>query len=73
MPFQSQIRPAIPNTVTAMAEAGHGGHYYGQTAGDLQSAFEEEFALLEALYAHDITLAFWRADTRKPLHAHNRA
>jgi Ca-activated chloride channel family protein len=44
--------------MAAMADAGHGRHYYGQTATDLQSAFEEEFALLEALYAREVTLAF---------------
>ena len=44
--------------MAAMADAGQGRHYYGQTAADLQSAFEEEFALLEALHAREITLAF---------------
>lgn len=38
-----------------MARQGGGQHYYGQTAEDLQDAFSEELALVQALYARHLT------------------
>lgn len=35
--------------MVAMAQAGGGGHYYGQTAEDLYDSFDEELSLLSAL------------------------
>lgn len=40
----------------AMAEAGGGNSYYGQTAEDLMDPFREEFALLNALFARKLEL-----------------
>jgi Ca-activated chloride channel family protein len=41
--------------MVAMARAGGGQHYYGQTAEDLQDAFQEELTLVQALYARHLT------------------
>jgi len=41
----------------AMARAGGGNAYYGQTAADLMGPFQEEFDLLQALYARDLRLS----------------
>lgn len=43
--------------MVAMARAGHGNHYYGQTAADLMDPFREEFELLQALCARRLRLA----------------
>ena len=40
----------------AMARSGGGNAYYGQTAADLMGPFQEEFDLLQALYARSVTL-----------------
>lgn len=40
----------------AMARAGGGQHYYGQTAEDLFDSFDEELALLQAMYLRQIGL-----------------
>jgi Ca-activated chloride channel family protein len=40
----------------AMARAGGGNAYYGQSASDLMGPFQEEFDLLQALYARDLRL-----------------
>ena len=42
----------------AMANAGTGNAYYGQTAQDLMTPFQEEFDLLQALYARNAQLEF---------------
>ena len=42
--------------MVAMARAGQGNHYYGQTAEDLMDPFREELALLNALCARDLEL-----------------
>ncbi|MDX1931322.1 MAG: VWA domain-containing protein [Capsulimonadales bacterium] len=41
--------------MVAMARHGGGQHYYGQTAADLEDAFREEFDLVRALYARNLT------------------
>lgn len=43
--------------MTAMARAGQGNAYYGQTAEDLMDPFREEFDLMSALCARDLRLA----------------
>jgi Ca-activated chloride channel homolog len=43
--------------MTAMADAGRGNAYYGQTAEDLADPFREELALLEALCARQVELS----------------
>jgi Ca-activated chloride channel homolog len=43
--------------MTAMADAGRGNAYYGQTADDLADPFREELALLDALCARQVELA----------------
>lgn len=43
--------------MVAMARAGRGNHYYGQTADDLMDPFREEFELLQALCARRLRLA----------------
>jgi Ca-activated chloride channel family protein len=40
----------------AMARAGHGNAYYGQTADDLMGPFQQEFDLLQALCARNLVL-----------------
>lgn len=42
----------------AMANAGGGQQYYGQTAEDLFDSFDEELSLLQALYLRKISLKF---------------
>lgn len=42
--------------MTAMADAGRGNAYYGQTADDLADPFREELALLDALCARQVEL-----------------
>ena len=44
------------NLMVAMARAGGGQQYYGQTAEDLHDNFDEEFSLLHALYLRQIDL-----------------
>jgi len=44
--------------MAAMAKSGGGQHYYGQTAADLFDAFDEEFALLTALYLKNLGVRF---------------
>jgi Ca-activated chloride channel family protein len=43
--------------MTAMARAGRGNAYYGQTAEDLMDPFREEFDLMSALCARRLRLA----------------
>ena len=43
--------------MTAMARAGQGNAYYGQTAEDLMDPFREEFDLMSALCARGLRLA----------------
>ena len=43
--------------MVAMAKAGQGNHYYGETAQDLFEPFAEEFDLLTHLYARDVRLS----------------
>lgn len=40
----------------AMAQAGGGQQYYGQTAADLYDSFDEELALLQAMYLREINV-----------------
>ena len=42
----------------AMAQAGGGQQYYGQTAVDLYDSFDEELSLLEAMYLRNISVKF---------------
>lgn len=42
--------------MVGMGRAGLGNSYYGRTAEDLMDPFQEEFALLEALYARNLRL-----------------
>ena len=42
----------------AMAKAGAGNAYYGQTARDLMMPFQQEFDLLQALYARNVQVEF---------------
>lgn len=42
--------------MTAMADAGRGNAYYGQSADDLADPFQEELALMDALCARDVEL-----------------
>ena len=44
--------------MNAMARAGGGQQYYGQTAEDLYDSFEEELSLLQAMYLRKISLKF---------------
>ena len=44
--------------MVGLAQATGGQHYYGETADDLFDAFEEEFALLQALCARKLKLHF---------------
>jgi Ca-activated chloride channel family protein len=46
----------------AMAIAGGGQQYYGQTAADLYDSFDEEFSLLQALYMRQLDVRFIPAD-----------
>ena len=46
----------------AMAKAGRANAYYGQTAQDLMTTFEQEFDLLQSLYARNVSLALKPAD-----------
>ena len=48
--------------MVAMAQAGRGNSYYGQTADDLMDPFREEFALLQALCAKRLRLALRAPD-----------
>jgi Ca-activated chloride channel homolog len=48
--------------MTAMARAGRGNAYYGQTAEDLMDPFREEFDLMSALCARDLRLAIAPAE-----------
>jgi Ca-activated chloride channel family protein len=48
--------------MVAMARAGRGNNYYGQTAEDLMDPFREEFALLNALCARGLQLKVEAAD-----------
>jgi len=48
--------------MAAMAKSGGGQHYYGQTAADLFDAFDEEFALLTALYLKSLGVRFIPGD-----------
>jgi len=48
--------------MVAMARAGRGNNYYGQTAEDLMDPFREEFALLTALCARGLQLKLAAAD-----------
>jgi Ca-activated chloride channel family protein len=43
--------------MVAMARAGRGNHYYGQTADDLMDPFREEFELLQAIGFRQLRLA----------------
>jgi Ca-activated chloride channel family protein len=43
--------------MVAMAQAGRGNHYYGQTAEDLMDPFREEFSLLNALAGRQVQLS----------------
>jgi len=44
--------------MAAMARAGGGQQYYGQTAEDLYDSFEEELSLLQAMYLRKINVKF---------------
>ena len=44
--------------MNAIARAGGGQQYYGQTAEDLYDSFEEELSLLQAMYLRKISLKF---------------
>jgi len=46
----------------AMARSGGGNAYYGKTAADLMTPFQQEFDLLQALYARNIVLSLTAAD-----------
>lgn len=48
--------------MVAMAKAGQGNHYYGETARDLFEPFAEEFDLLSNLYARKLRLALGTPD-----------
>ena len=48
--------------MTAMARAGHGSAWYGETAADLRQPFRDELALLQSTWATDVTLAVLPAD-----------
>lgn len=48
--------------MTAMARSGRGNAYYGQTAQDLMDPFQEEFDLLQALFARKLRLTLKPAD-----------
>jgi Ca-activated chloride channel family protein len=48
--------------MVAMAHAGQGNAYYGQTAEDLMDPFREEFDLMSALYARRLRLALEPTD-----------
>jgi Ca-activated chloride channel family protein len=48
--------------MTAMAASGAGNAYYGQTAADLMGPFQEEFDLLQALYARNLRLTLSPAE-----------
>jgi Ca-activated chloride channel family protein len=51
--------------MTAMARAGHGSAWYGETAADLRQPFRDELALLQSTWATDVTLAVLPADGAK--------
>ena len=46
------------NLMSAMARAGGGQQYYGQTAADLYDSFDEEFSLLQALCLRQLDMRF---------------
>jgi Ca-activated chloride channel homolog len=46
----------------AMAKSGQGNGYYGQTAADLMGPFQEEFDLLQALFARNLQLSLTPGD-----------
>ena len=46
------------NLMSAMARAGGGQQYYGQTAADLYDSFDEEFSLLQALCLRQLDIRF---------------
>ena len=48
--------------MTAMARAGRGSAWYGETAADLRQPFRDELALLQSTWATDVTLAVLPAD-----------
>lgn len=46
------------NLMSAMARAGGGQQYYGQTAADLYDSFDEEFSLLQAMCLRQLDVRF---------------
>ena len=46
----------------AMARSGGGNAYYGKTAADLMTPFQQEFDLLQALYARNVVISLTAAD-----------